>query len=169
MIRDFITSKREEYEPATVRNILAPVRGMYNQAIEDGESVGNPAAKFGKKNRGEQKTKINPLTKEETFIFLQETLKLEPQKYPLYLCAVRTGIRRGELIVLKASDIDFENRLIHVQRTLSRGKIKPPKNGRTRLVDMSAQLSKVLRELNRKGTYRYPKLNWDNVRTIKFI
>ncbi len=60
-------------------------------------------------------------------------------------------MRRGELIALKASDIDFENCLIHVQRTLSRGKIKLPKNGRTRLVDMSSQLAKVLRELNRQG------------------
>ena len=54
---------RELYEAATVRNILAPVRGMYNQAIEDGEPIPlNPAARFGKKNRGEQKTKINPYT-----------------------------------------------------------------------------------------------------------
>lgn len=71
MIRDFISSKREKYELATVRNILAPVRGMYNQAIEDGETIGNPAAKFGKKSR-RQKTKINPLTKEETSVFLQK-------------------------------------------------------------------------------------------------
>jgi integrase len=42
----------------------------------------------------------------------------------------------AELITLKASDVDFDNHLIHVQRTLSRGKIKAPKNGRTRLVDI---------------------------------
>jgi integrase len=153
MMRELIAAKRKEgYEAATVRNILAPVRGMYNQAIEDGEPIPlNPAARFRKKNRGGQKTKINPLTKEETSLFLQKTLQLAPEKYPLYLCAVRTGIRRGELIALKASDVNFETRLINVQRTLSRGKIKPPKSGKTRQVDMSAQLTKVLRELNRKG------------------
>lgn len=153
VMRELVAAKRKEgYEAATVRNILAPVRGMYNQAIEDGEPIPlNPAARFGKKNRGGQKTKINPLSKEEASEFLQKCLQLEPKKYPLYLTALRTGIRRGELIALKASDIDFKNRLIHVQRTLSRGKIKVPKNGKTRLVDMSAQLAKVLRELNRKG------------------
>ncbi len=60
-----------------------------------------------------------------------------------------TGIRQGELIALKASDVDFKNRLIHVQRNLSRGKLKLPKNGKTRKVDMSKQLAGVLQELNR--------------------
>lgn len=150
MIRDLITAKRGEgYKPATIRNMLAPVRQMYNQAIEDGEPVGNPAAKFGKSNRGKQSTVINLLSKEEVSAFLKKTLELKPEFYPLFLCAVRTGIRRGELISLRAGDIDFEKRLIHVQRNFSRGSIKLPKSGRTRLVDMSAQLAKVLAELKR--------------------
>ena len=149
MIRELITAKRGEgYEPATIRNMLAPVRGMYNQAIEDGETVGNPAAKFGKSNRKRSNSNINPYSKEEVSEFLKKALTAIPGRYPLYLCAVRTGIRRGELLVLKRSDIDFENRLIHVQRSLARhGKIKKPKSGKTRLVDMSAQLSKVLFEM----------------------
>lgn len=73
-----------------------------------------------------------------------------PLYYTLLLCAVRTGIRQGELIALRASDVDYENRLIHVQHTLSRGTLKPPKNGRARWVDMSKQLAGVLRELKRK-------------------
>lgn len=149
MIRDIIIKKREEgYEPATIRNMLAPVRGMYNQAIEDGEPVGNPASKFGKQNRGKQSTVINPYTKEEVSQFLQKVLRLRPDSYPLYLCAVRTGMRRGELIGLRKSDIDFERRLIHVQRSMGRhGVMKSPKSGKTRLVDMSKQLAAVLREL----------------------
>ncbi|HEX2225756.1 MAG TPA: tyrosine-type recombinase/integrase [Candidatus Binatia bacterium] len=70
-------------------------------------------------------------------------MEIAPEKFPLYLCAVRTGMRRGELIALKRSDIDFERRLIHVQRTFSRGKIKLPKSGRT----LSRQLAAVLAEL----------------------
>lgn len=33
---------------------------------------------------------------------------------------------------------------------MSRGNLKPPKNGKTRMVDMSKQLAAVLQELNRK-------------------
>jgi len=60
-------------------------------------------------------------------------------------------MRQGELIALKASDVDYEGRLIHVQRTLSRGILKPPKNGRDRYVNISGQLAKVLYEMKRKG------------------
>jgi integrase len=51
------------------------------------------------------------------------------------------------LIGLKGIDLDFTNRLIDVQRNISRGKVKLPKNGKTRKVDMSKQLATVLGEL----------------------
>jgi integrase len=152
MMRDFIAAKRKEgYDPSTVRNMLAPVRGMYNQAADDGEPIHNPAARMGKRNkRSEPKPDINPYSPEEVPLMLQKALQLVPLYYPLLLCAVRTGIRQGELIALKASDVDFRNRLIHVQRTLSRGRLKPPKNGKSRFVDMSKQTAAVLQELKRK-------------------
>jgi integrase len=67
--------------------------------------------------------------------------------YPLFLCAPRTGIREGELVTLKGTDVDFNGHFIHVQRNLSRGKISVTKNGKDRRVDMSAQLAEVLSEL----------------------
>lgn len=151
MIREIILSKRKDgYDPSTIRNMLAPVRGMYNQAADDGEPIHNPAARIGKRNmRTDPKPNINPYSPEEVPVMLQKALQLVPSFYPLLLCAVRTGIRQGELIALKASDVDFKNRLIHVQRNLSRGKLKLPKNGKTRKVDMSKQLAGVLQELNR--------------------
>jgi len=129
MIREFISAKRTEgYDPSTVKNMLAPVRGMYNQAADDGEPITNPAAKIGKHNKQtEPKREINPLTHEEVPTLLQKALVLVPLDYPLILCALHTGIRQGERISLKAGDIDFKNRLIHVQRYLSRGTIKAPK------------------------------------------
>jgi integrase len=152
MIREIIVSKRKEgYDPSTIRNMLAPVRGMYNQAADDGEPIHNPAARIGKRNkRTEPKGDINPYTHEEVATMLQKVLELVPRHYPLFLCAVRTGIRQGELIALQSQDLNFETRLIHVRRTLSRGKLKPPKSGKARLVDMSKQLAGVLRELKRE-------------------
>ena len=67
--------------------------------------------------------------------------------YPLFLCAPRTGIRQGELVSLKGTDIDFNGRFICVQRNLSRGKISATKNGKARKVDMSAQLTDILSDL----------------------
>lgn len=133
---------------STARNIIAPIRGMYNCAIDDGALTFNPASRLGKFNkRSAQEKKIDPLTREESAKFLKSVLEKMPHWYPLFLCAPRTGIREGELIALKPLDLDFHGRFIDVQRNYSRGEITTPKNGKSRRVDMSLHLTNVLDEL----------------------
>jgi integrase len=90
MIRELIAAKKAEgYEQSTIRNIMAPIRGMFFQAIEDGVTEKNPASRIGKLNKRDKdkpKKKINPLTREE----VQTVLKTaEGDKYrhyyPLFL------------------------------------------------------------------------------------
>jgi integrase len=152
MIRELIAvRKKEGFSQSTVRNIMAPVRGMFFQAMEDGAAHQNPAARIGKLNKrskDEPKTEINPLTREEIQVMLMAAMKKKyVHWYPLLLCAPRTGIREGELVALKGIDVDFNGGFIHVQRNLSRGKISVTKNGKDRKVDMSSQLAEVLSDL----------------------
>lgn len=147
-IKELIASKkREGFSFSTVRNILAPLRGMYNEAIENEDAHFNPASNLGKVNKKQPGAPINPLTGEEVSILLDKAEEKTPDLYPLLLCAARTGMRQGELIALKGMDVDFHGRFIEVNRTLSRGKITSPKSGKTRRVDMSAQLTGVLQDL----------------------
>src|SRR5262245_56754879 len=150
MVRELIDAKKKKgLSQSSIRNILAPMRGMYNQAIEDGVfTKPNPAARMGKFNKKEGgKPPINPLTREETQIMLDKAVTDFAHYYPLFLCAPRAGLREGELIALKGIDLDFNGRFIDVQRNFSRGKITTPKNGKTRRVDMSSQLAGVLADL----------------------
>jgi integrase len=151
MIRELIAAKKKKFSQSTIRNIMAPVRGMFFQAIEDGNAHLNPAARIGKLNKrskDEPKTKINPLTREEIQVMLEAAKdKKYAHWYSLFLCAPRTGIRQGELVSLKGTDMDFNGRFICVQRNLSRGKISAPKNGKERKVDMSTKLAEVLSDL----------------------
>jgi integrase len=50
---------------------------------------------------------------------LLEAAKDHPQE-TLFILALTTGMRRGELLGLKWQDIDFDNRVLHVKRALSR-------------------------------------------------
>lgn len=152
MIRDLISAKRKEgYDASTIRNILAPVRGMYNQAADDGAPIANPAARMGKRNkRSDPKAEINPYTREEVPVMLQKALHSCRCTIPCSSVQFGPALGKANLLRCGASDIDYENRLIHVQHTLSRGTLKPPKNGKARWVDMSKQLAGVLRELKRK-------------------
>jgi integrase len=87
-------------------------------------------------------------TREEIQAMLETALTDKYRAYyPLLLCAVRTGMRQGELISLKGTDKDFNSRFVHVQRNLSRGSISATKNGKDRKVDMSRQLAEVLSEM----------------------
>ena len=149
MVREMIATKQKAgLSQSTIRNILAPMRQIYNQAIDDGDAYENPASRVGKFNkRKDAAAQLNPLTREEVKTLLDKTLEKSPHWYPLLLCATRTGMREGELIGLKGIDLDFRGQFIEVQRILSRGELTTPKNGRTRRVDMSGQLKDVLQEL----------------------
>jgi site-specific recombinase XerD len=88
---------------STVRNIIAPLREMYNHAIDDGAASFNPASRVGRFNRRRgDNNKIDPLTKEELHTFLKTAKDQMADYYPLFLCAPTTGIREGELIGFKA-------------------------------------------------------------------
>jgi len=145
-VRRLIAEKSEAgLSRSTIRNILAPLREVYNNAIDDGLASFNPASRVGKFNkRKSAENKINPLTRKELSTLLEKTRERMPHYYPLLLCAGRSGLREGELIGLRPSDLDFNGRFIEVQRSISRGKVTTPKNGKARRVDMSLQLTNTL-------------------------
>jgi integrase len=67
----------------------------------------------------------------------------------LLLCAVLTGMRRGELLALKWEDIDLESNRIHVRRSLWRGEFVTPKSRRSRrAIDMAPTLKAALGRLS---------------------
>lgn len=158
----------------TIVSLLAPMRGMYNQAIEDDDVQRNPAARMGKFNKKEGgKPPINSLTREEVQTMLDKAETDYAHYYPLFLCAPRAGLREGELIALKGIDLDFNGRFIDVQRNCSRGKIPTPKNGKTRRVDMSKKLAAVLNDLLSRKRARCFGRKWKsqpmNVETLLLL
>ena len=68
-----------------------------------------------------------------------------PAWHAFLLCAVRTGLRLGELRALEWGDLDWRQRFLGVQRNFVEGAVTTPKSGRARKVDMSLQLRAVLR------------------------
>lgn len=93
----------------------------------------------------------NPFTWEER-TQIEKTFKEEfPRFYALVLCGFRTGLRIGELVALKKTDIDYFNRLLSVDRNITRGKITTPKSraGR-RQVRMTSQLIEALQDQEKR-------------------
>jgi len=99
-------------------------------------------------NRKKRSFKIEPLTEKEADDLLEQAkLVMGGYYHPHILCALRTGMRIGEIKALKWKDIDFEKRQIEVRRSCRRGRITGTKTDKRRRVDMTPHLTDALREL----------------------
>lgn len=150
-VKRFIAEKvAAKKSRSTVKNLVAPLRAMYYDAIEDNVATSNPAVKLKKywpsKEEG-KKTRPKPLNREEIQHLLATVKAKMPHYYPLFLTAARTGLRLGELIALKWECIDFHGRFIDVRHGWSRGEISTTKNKKAREVHMSQHLTDTLKSL----------------------
>jgi len=142
----------------TIRNALCVIRGMFNQAIESGLIESNPAARLGRFTRTAKTpyTKGTALTSGEVEKFLNASKEVCPEYHPLFLMAVRAGLRRGELVAVRWGDIQFgcdendPNRFIVVQHNYVRREHTTTKSKKSRRVDLSRELRRVLIELRDK-------------------
>lgn len=147
-VKAFIIQKQKEgFSRNTVRLLRAYMSGIFTQAVDDELLAANPTAKTGryiKKDKG--KSSVRPFSMAEKECFEREVQERFPHYYALFLCALRTGMREGELIALKPGDVSFQGGFIEVRRNCVEGRISTPKSGRTRRVEMSTQLRTVLKE-----------------------
>jgi len=137
----------------SIRLILAALRIVYNQAVEDKIVSENPAQKLGTFYRQApiRHEEITPLTEEESLLFLGTTLKYEPKRYCLFLCALHTGMRSGELAGIQWPDVDWHGKFLEVRRQVVLGEVMSvkTKSGRRR-VDLSDDLLEALSNLRRR-------------------
>ena len=134
--------------PKTVQNIIRCLSSLLGHAVEDELMPVNTALKPGKfLPKIPRRHKITPLTREEVAHLLATAKARLPRYYPLFLCAVRTGLRVGELLALQWSDIDWQGRFIDVRRNYTHFRLTTPKSGESRRVDMSRELSQTLKDL----------------------
>jgi len=139
----------------TVRNALCVIRGIFNDAIEAGIVEMNPAARLGRFTRTAKTAEVKgiSLTSAEVEQFLQAAKEICPEYHPLFLMALRAGLRRGELVAVQWGDIQFgkdeqdANRFIVVEHNYVRREHTTTKSKKSRRVDMSRELRRVLIEL----------------------
>jgi integrase len=132
--------------------ILAVLSGIFESAIEDEIIAVNPCQKTTKYCGNDTGKDIIPLTATETHELLENAAGLKVELYTAYLVAVRTGVRLGELLALEWSDINWNKRTAEVSKTYDYRlkKTRPPKNKKSRTVDLSPATVEALRTLRAK-------------------
>jgi len=171
MVKKFLMEKVSSgLSISTVSHMKSCISGVLNVAIDDDILLMNPAHRLGKifKNKN-TKDEIVPYSKEDLGKLLKSFQTYFPEHYPMALTLARTGMRIGEVTALQWDDINFDDRSINIQRTFSRGVIGKPKNGKDRLVDMSNQLSNVLKELKIQRKCLFVQKGWDEFPKWVFV
>lgn len=141
----------KELSRNTIRNALCVIRGIYSQAIEDGVMDSNPATRLGRFTRAARTaaTKGVALIPMEVREFLDAAKDICPNYHPLFLMAVRAGLRRGELVSVQWGDLQLgkdendPNRFIFVQHNYVRREHTNTKSKKARRVDISKDLRKA--------------------------
>lgn len=136
------------YGKSTIKIVKAPTSLVFDHAIEGGLISDNPAQKLKVEGRPARKPN-DPLNEAEAEQLLEQAKQYQGgEYYQLFLYALRTGKRIGEILATNWKDIDFERRFVEVKRNLVRGKFYSPKNNRNRRVGLSPLVIEELRKLH---------------------
>ena len=137
-LEKFITAKQNQgMNINTLRKVLVTLGQILSYAVRHRFLDHNPLRDAERpRDPMEEKKEMRVLIPEQIRAFLGAEMD---QKYKtLFLMAVMTGARQGELLGLKWGDLDLEKNQIHIQRTFTKGQFFPTKTkGSKRKIDLS--------------------------------
>ena len=132
--------------PRTVNYIHQTLHKALRQAVADGLVPRNVASVVRAPRPAKKEMRFLDLEQAEALLEAARGDRLEA----LYVLAIRTGMRQGELLGLRWSDVDLETGTLHVRRTLASTKggvavYNPPKSGKGRGLMLSEKTIEALR------------------------
>lgn len=146
MVKEFVKQMVDTGRTnATVNKYTKLINCIFNFMIDNDVITRNPLARI-KSLKETKNEKIRALSTEETKVLLTKTKTVYPDFYPLLFTAIFTGMRQGELFALTWDSINWITRKITIDKNYTHGRIGTPKNGKTRKIDMSQELMKMLKE-----------------------
>lgn len=104
------------YSNSMIEYCRVSMGAMFSSALENDLIGKNPVTKSVRCRSGKPPKEARVLTIEEQKLFL-ETVK-GTSNYNQWALILQTGLRTGEMIGLRWSDVDFEHRVLHIRRTM---------------------------------------------------
>jgi len=113
MIRQWLGAL--ECSAKRINNILTPLRGMLKDAHADGLIIQNPMDRIHNDPSRPREPKPFSLNEQKKILAV-----LPDQVRNYFSFAFYTGLRSGELLALRWTDIDFDKCLVYVRRSITR-------------------------------------------------
>jgi len=144
----------ESKKPGTINRELACLKHMFNLAIKWKLVRENPVREV--KLLKAKKYEMQILSKIEIDLLIKAA---EERLKSVLIVALNTGMRRGEVLGLRWSDIDFVNYNIHVKNT---------KSGRDRDIPMNSLVADVLKKQDMSSEFVFLHL-WQSDKSLKNV
>lgn len=152
-LETYKSARLKQVSPATVNRELACLKHMFTKAIQWQMATSNPVRQVRMLKENNQRLRY--LTNDEA----QRLLAALPERVrPVVVCALYTGMRRGELLRLQWADVDLQQRLIFVRQS---------KNGDKREIPIADALLTVLRTLDPSTEYVFSYGNGNRIRSVR--
>lgn len=173
-IESFISSDKlkDALQSETRVSILKYIRAVFKRMISIGKMQHNPAAGIYIKGRKKLNYPI-VMTKDQITNLISYAEKADPQWGEVYKVAYLTGARSGELWALKWSNVDLENKVIHITHSYDwkTEKEKSTKGKKDRTIPINNDLLKCLIQIrNKYGDYVLARIpDWKSGKSARTI
>lgn len=155
-IQTFLNSLINNYSDSTISKIYGEFKQVFYYLYYSGFIKINPMIGVIKPKSMKKSTKRRAMTldEERKFIEFLKTTNIDECKYKnIFFIQLFMGLRIGEVLALTIDDIDFQNNLMKIDKTLTidgNGKIvcgnKPKTNAGYRNVPLHSKITKQLKE-----------------------
>jgi len=161
MLKSRKDGKEGGYSPATIKRVHALISNILSTAVRWNVLLDNPCERIQPPKQARDINDINFFTLEQTEVFLNaldtdfSDGKIKFQHVVFFQLALFCGLRRGELIALTWSDIDFNAKAINVSKStdLVNGKpyTKAPRSKSSiRIVSILESVIELLRKYRKE-------------------
>lgn len=99
----------------------------------------------------EEPAETDCMNQQDARHFLKVARKHFGGSYPIFLAALRTAARQGELVALPWDAVDWNGNFVTIEQTATNGGIHSTKNRQLRRVPMTPQLADALKEHRRRA------------------
>lgn len=132
----------------TINKTIQLLRVIFNYAIDNQILSKSPVLK--KFRLPEEKKGFSVLDEEQIQQFLDCAKQRSIKTFAMMATFLYTGMRRGELLALEWSDIDFKNQTIKISKQIYNHQKVTPKNNKHRTVDIPINLVEILKEYKKE-------------------
>jgi integrase len=144
--------------PKTIQNALGLLHAIFELAQRKGWAQGNPC-KLVEKPRSIQTEEIRFIEASELAATVAAERRADDHLSPtlalMYLAGGMTGLRQGELIGLRWSDVDWPAAKVRVRRTYRKGEFSAPKSKRaSRAVPLADELATDLEHHFQRSSFQ---------------